>query len=300
MLAVTILGNNSAVPAHGRHPTSQVIQTDYHKFLVDCGEGTQMQMTFYKIKPSRINRIYISHLHGDHYFGLIGLLTTMGLNNRKHDLHVYSPPGLKNILDLQFKAAAANPSYPIHFHELTTEGIIFEDRRIQVECFKVRHRIECLGFIFREKKNIRKIDPKKVAVHKVPASFFESLQEGQDYISPMNEIIKNEVLTTPGNHPASYAYCADTCYFEPITEKIKDVDMIYHESTYLHALEEKAYLRFHSTSKQAAMIAQKAGVKKLLLGHFSSMYDSIEDFKIEACEIFENTECAYEGVCYLV
>ncbi len=299
MLAVTILGNNSAVPAHNRHPTSQVVQTQSHKFLLDCGEGTQMQLSTYKIKAAKINHIFISHLHGDHYFGLVGLLTTMGLNNRKNELNIHSPKGLKEIIKLQFKAAEAHLPYTIHFHALENEGVIFEDKKIEVECFKVMHRIECWGFLFKEKKNSRKIDSAKVAKYNVPPSFYESLQEGLDYTSASNEIIKNEALTNPGSHACSYAYCADTGYFEQIVEKIKDVDLLYHESTYLHALEEKACARLHSTSKQAATIAKKANAKKLLLGHFSSMYDHLDEFQTEACEIFENTECAIEGVCYL-
>ena len=300
MLAVTILGNNSAVPAHNRHPTSQVIQTQDHKFLVDCGEGTQMQMAAYKIRPGKINHIFISHLHGDHYFGLIGLLTTLSLNSRKNELNIYSPKMLKEIIEMQFKVADANLSYPVHFHILENEGIVFEDKKITVECFKVNHRIECWGFLFKEKKNTRRIDPKKVAQYNVPSSYYENLQKGSDYISESNEVIKNELLTSPGAHSASYAYCADTGYFEQIAGKIKDVDLLYHESTYLHAFEEKALARFHSTSKQAATIAKKANAKKLLLGHFSSMYENVDDFRMEACEIFKNTECAFEGVCYLV
>lgn len=299
MLAVTILGNNSAVPAHNRHPTSQVIQTQDHKFLVDCGEGTQMQMSAYKIKPGKINHIFISHLHGDHYFGLIGLLTTMGLNNRKNELNIYSPKLLEEIIALQFKVANANLPFHIHFHILENEGIIFEDKKVEIECFRVNHRIECWGFLFKEKKNNRKIDPKKTTKYKIPSSYYENLQEGDDYTSPSGEVINNDLLTMPGSHASSYAYCADTGYFESIAEKINNVDLLYHESTYLHALEDKASARFHSTSKQAASIAKKANAKKLLLGHFSSMYDNLDDFRIEACEIFENTECAIEGVCYL-
>ena len=299
MLAVTILGNNSAVPAYNRHPTSQVIQTQDHKFLVDCGEGTQMQMMAYKIKPGKINNIFISHLHGDHYFGLVGLLTTMGLNNRKHELNIYSPEFLEDIIKLQFKIADAHVQFPIRFHTLNKEEIIFEDKKVAIECFRVNHRIECWGFLFREKKNYRKLDQQKITKYNIPTSCYEDLQEGKDYVAATNEVIKNELLTIPGAHANSYAYCADTGYFEPIIEKISGVDLLYHESTYLHALEQKALSRFHSTSKQAATIAKKANAKKLLLGHFSSMYDNIDNFRIEACEIFENTECALEGVCYL-
>jgi ribonuclease Z len=300
VIAVTILGNNSAVPAHNRHPTSQVVQTAEHTFLIVCGEGTQMQMNAYKIRRNKINHIFISHLHGDHYFGLIGLLTSLALNNRLNDLHIYSPKKLKEIIQMQLDAAHSQLPYSLYFHDLEKEGTILEDKKVSVECFKVNHRIECWGFIFREKKNPRKLVIKEVRKYKVPSAFYENLHHGEDYITSKNEVIKNEVLTTATTPPRSYAYCADTSYFESICERIMGVDMMYHEATYLNELEEKAISRFHSTSKQAATIAKKAEAKKLIIGHFSSMYDSLEKFKEEACEIFENTEIAEEGVCYLV
>jgi len=299
LLSVTILGNNSAVPTHNRHPTAQVIQTLDHTFLIDCGEGTQMQMNLYKIRRGKINHIFISHLHGDHYFGLIGLLNSFGLNHRIQDLHIYSPPQLQQIIEMQLEAGKNHLPYPLHFHEIKKEEIIFEDKKISVKCFQVNHRIECWGFLFREKKNLRKIDIKKVQKYKVPSSFFESLHEGKDFITSGNKVIKNEVLTTATVPPKAYAYCADTQYFEPIAEKVKGVDLLYHESTYLHLLEDKAAARFHSTARQAAMIAKQAGAKRLLLGHFSSMYESLDDFKTEACEVFENSEVAEEGACYM-
>lgn len=300
MLSVTVLGNNSAVPAHNRHPTAQILQTLDHTFLVDCGEGTQMQMNLYKIRRSKINHVFISHLHGDHYFGLIGLLTSLGLNHRTNDLHLYAPEPLKEIIDLQLKVSNANLPYSLLFHSLETEGIIYADKKITIECFNVNHRIECWGFLFREKKNLRKIKPGKVNEYKVPTSFYESLHEGKDFIDANNKVIKNELLTSAVTPAKSYAYCADTGYFEPIIDKIKGVDLLYHESTYLHNLEEKAMSRFHSTAKQAATIAKKAGVKKLLIGHFSSMYEKLDDFKTEACEIFENTDLAEEGTSYII
>ena len=300
MLSVTVLGNNSAVPAHNRHPTAQVLQTLHHTFLIDCGEGTQMQMNLYKIRRSKINHIFISHLHGDHYFGLIGLLTSLGLNHRTNDLHLYAPEPLKEIIDLQLKVSNANLPYSLRFHSLETEGLIYADKKITIECFNVNHRIECWGFLFKEKKNLRKIKPEKVNEYKVPTSFYESLHEGKDFIDANNNVIKNELLTSTVTPAKSYAYCADTGYFEPIIDKIKGVDLLYHESTYLHNLEEKAMSRFHSTAKQAASIAQKAGVKKLLIGHFSSMYEKLDDFKTEACEIFENTDLAEEGTSYII
>lgn len=287
------------MPTHDRHPTAQVIQTLDHTFLIDCGEGTQMQMNRYKIRRSKINHIFISHLHGDHYFGLIGLLTSLGLNHRIQELHIYSPQPLKEIIDLQLAVAGANLPYPLHFHDLQSEEIIFEDKKISVECFRVKHRIECWGFLFREKKNLRKLDIKIVRSYNIPPSFYESLHEGRDFITEADEVIKNEILTTPTVPPKAYAYCADTTYFESIAEKVKGVDLLYHESTYLNILEEKAARRFHSTAKQAAMVAKSAGAKKLLLGHFSSMYETLDEFKIEACEVFENSEVAEEGTCYI-
>ena len=244
-----------------------------------------------------MNHIFISHLHGDHYFGLIGLLNSLALNNRLTDLHIYAPQKLKSIIDIQMDGAGF--PFQLYFHQLEKEGILFEDKKISVECFEVNHRIECWGFLFREKKNPRKIFADKVKDYRVPKSFYENLHRGEDYVNENNEVIKNEILTVPVDPPKSYAYCADTAFHEPIAEKIKGVDLVYHESTYLAELEKKAADRFHSTSKQAATIAKKAGAKKLLLGHFSSMYDTLEKFKEEACGIFENTEIAEEGTCYL-
>jgi ribonuclease Z len=300
MLAVTILGNNSAIPAFNRHPTAQVIQNAEQSFLIDCGEGTQMQMSQYKIRSSKINHIFISHLHGDHYFGLIGLLVSMSLLSRKHELHVYGPESLKTIIDLQLNAASAHLQYELIFHPLQKEGVILEDKNIIVECFNVKHRIECRGFLFKEKKHPRKIAIDEVKKYDIPTAFYENLHKGEDFIGDNNTVIKNELLTSAVAPPKTYAYCADTIYDEGILDKIKKVDLLYHESTYLHALQQKAANRFHCTSIEAAIIARKAGAKKLLLGHFSSMYESLDDFKTEACTVFENTELAIEGCSYLI
>ena len=300
MLAVTILGNNSAIPAFKRHPTAQVVQTAEQSFLIDCGEGTQMQMIEYKIRSSKINHIFISHLHGDHYFGLIGLLTSMGLLGRKHELHLYATEILKDIIDLQLKVASAYLPYELHFHPLKDEGKILDDKKITVECFRVKHRIECWGFLFKEKKNPRKIEIDEVKKYNIPSSFFDSLHMGEDFITEDNTVIKNELLTSAVTPPKTYAFCSDTIYDEELVDKIKNVDLLYHETTYLHALQPKAASRFHCTTIEAATIAKKAGVKKLLLGHFSSMYETLDDFKTEACSVFENTELALEGACYTV
>jgi ribonuclease Z len=300
LLALTILGNNSAIPAFGRNPTAQILQTQEDLFLIDCGEGTQLQMSKYKIRRSRISHIFISHMHGDHYFGLIGLLTSMSLLSRTQDLHLHAPPLLKEIIELQLNAANTTLSYKVHFHPLNEVGIIANSNKISVECFKVRHRIECWGFLFREIKKPRRIDVEKVRSYEVPASYFEQLQKGEDYITKKGTIIPNEALTIAADKPRSYAYCADTIYDESLAEKIKGVDLMYHEATYLKDQHVRAAERFHSTTIQAAAIATKASVKKLLIGHFSSKYESLDEFLTEAKEIFENTELAQEGLCFRI
>lgn len=300
MLGLTILGNNSAIPAYGRHPTAQVLQTQDEAYLIDCGEGTQERLSNYKVKRSKINNIFISHLHGDHYFGLIGLLTSMGLMSRTNDLHLYAPALLEQIIQLQLDAADIILSYKIHFHALEKEGEIANDKRISVECFRTTHRIDCWGFIFRERKKPRSINPEKVKAYEIPASFYDSLQRGLDYTTKKGTIIPNEEVTTPAPSSKSYAFCADTIYMESLAEKVKGVDLLYHETTYLKDLHQRAADRFHSTTEQAGMIASTAGVKKLIIGHFSSKYAELDEFLTETRAVFPNTELAIEGCCFKV
>ena len=300
MLALTILGNNSAIPAFDRNPTAQILQTNEESYLIDCGEGTQMQMTKYKIRRSKISRIFISHLHGDHYYGLIGLITSMGLLGRTQDIHLHAPEPLEQILKLQLNVADTRLPFKLHFHPLKTEGVIVDDKKIMVECFKVLHRIECWGFLFREKKNPRKVNAERAVIYEIPAAFYDKLQQGQDYVNKKGTIVPNEEVTIAASKPKSYAYCADTIYDETLAIKIKEVDLLYHETTYLKHLHERAALRFHSTTHQAASIAKLGNVKRLLIGHFSSKYETLEEFLPEACEVFENTELALEGTCYKI
>jgi ribonuclease Z len=298
MLAVTILGNNSALPAFDRHPTAQVVTLDDHLFLVDCGEGTQQQLARYRIRWSRINYIFISHLHGDHYFGLSGLLHSMGLLHREHELHLFAPAPLKQILDLQLEAAANVLPYKLHFHALEGENVLVKHEKFKVSCFTTRHRIPCWGFRFDQVRAPRKVNPEKAIQHGVPAAFFDRLKWGEDYVNKKGETIKNELVTIEGPKPKSYVYSADTLYDEELIEKVKGVDLLYHEATYLKELEKRAALRFHSTTTQAACIAKSAKVGRLLIGHFSSKYDKLELFEQEACEVFANTSLALEGVTY--
>ncbi|MBS1754291.1 MAG: ribonuclease Z [Bacteroidetes bacterium] len=300
MFALTILGNNSAIPAFDRNPTAQVLQTMDESFLIDCGEGTQMQLSKYKIKRSRINHIFISHLHGDHYFGLIGLLTSMSLLNRNQPLHIHAPAPLQELINMQLDFASTQLCFPLHFHSLQDEGAIVSNDKITITCFKVQHRIDCWGFLFREKKNARKLDPERAKIYEIPAAFYEKLQQGHDYVNKKGTIVPNEEVTTAGPIPKSYAYCADTIYDESLAEKVKGVDLLYHETTYLKNLQQRATDRYHSTTIQAGSIAKKAGVKKLLIGHFSSKYESLDEFLSETKEIFENTELALQGCCYIV
>jgi ribonuclease Z len=298
MLAVTILGNNSALPAYDRHPTSQLVTLDDHLFLVDCGEGTQVQLSKYRIRWGRINHIFISHLHGDHYFGLPGFINSMGLLHRENELHLFAPAPLQEILDLQLKAAATVLPYALHFHPLEGEGVLVKTDRYKVSCFATKHRIPCWGFRFDQVKAPRRVNPEKAIQHSVPSSFYDRLKQGEDYETKTGELIRNELVTDPAPKPQSYAYSADTLYDEELIDKVQGVDMLYHETTYLKDLNDRAASRFHSTTTQAACIAKKANVGRLLIGHFSSKYDKLDVFREEACEVFPNTDLALEGVTY--
>jgi len=300
MFGITILGNNSALPAYDRHPTAQVVTLNDQLFLIDCGEGTQMQMARYKIRRSKINHIFISHLHGDHYFGLVGLITSMGLLGRETDMHLYAPAGLNEILALQFKVADTTLPFTLHVHTLDKEGIIIDNEKFSVECFATQHRIPCFGFIFREKKSPRRIDKEKVIQYDIPAVFYQHLKNGADYETKQGTIVKNEWVTFANAMPKTYAFCADTLYDEKLIAKIQGLSIVYHETTYLKSLAERATARFHSTTHQAATIALKANVKKLIIGHFSSKYEQLDEFLSEAKEVFPNTDLAIEGVTYVI
>lgn len=301
MFGVTILGNNSALPAYDRHPTAQVVTLNEHLFLIDCGEGTQMQLARFRVKRSKINHILISHLHGDHYFGLIGLITSMGLLGREQDLHIYAPARLQQIIHLQLEVADASLPFHLQFHPLENfSSLLVDDPKFSISCFPTRHRIPCWGFIIREKKKRRKINKDAVLAYQVPASVYDRLKDGENFTNSSGELIDNELLTFPNTPPKSYAFCADTLYHEEIAGYAKEVTLLYHETTYLKDLEERAASRFHSTTSQAAMIAAKANAGHLLIGHFSSKYESLDQFLDEAMELFPKTQLAIEGVTYLL
>ena len=300
MFGVTILGNNSAIPAHGRHPTAQVVTLHDQSFLLDCGEGTQMQMVTYKIRRNRIGHIFISHLHGDHYFGLIGLITSFALLGRKEPLHIYGPEKLQRIIEIQLQASCSTLPFELIIHNVIDEGILMEDNKCIVSCFRVSHRIDCFGFVIAEKKPPRRLLPDRLAECNIPVSYYSKLQAGQDYNDLHGQIISNEYLTTEVPKARKYAYCADTIYEESYTGKIAGADLMYHEATYLKSEKEKANKRYHSTTEDAANVALLACANKLLIGHFSSQYIQLDDFLKEAKDIFPNTQLAVEGATYIV
>ena len=294
---ITILGNNSAIPAYGRHPTAQYIHIHDSAFLVDCGEGTQMQMSQYHVRRARLHHIFISHLHGDHYFGLIGLITSMHLNKRTEKLRIFSPPGLQEIVELQLKASDTQLGYELEFILVDTHRhlLLFENEQVRVFSIPLNHRIPTCGFLFEEKKSPRRVNAEACRLLEVPLAAYNALKSGADYTGPNGEVIANSLLTTAGSDPLRYAFCSDTLYDERIIPLVAQVDLLYHESTFLEDAASRAAETFHSTARQAATVASKAGVQRLILGHFSAKYKDTAGFRQEAASIFEAVEIAEEG-----
>ncbi|MFN8285376.1 MAG: ribonuclease Z [Chitinophagales bacterium] len=299
---LTILGCNGAIPAFNRHPTSQVVNHNGSLFLVDCGEGTQFQMIKYAIKRGRLDNIFISHLHGDHFFGLVALLTSFNLNWREHPLNLYGPPALMDIVNLHFKHSETTLRYDIHFHPIIADKarVIYEDNALSVETIVLKHRLPTTGFLFREKPNLRKIIPAKVLEHNIPFDQINDIKRGDDFTTESGLVISNKELTLDPHPARSYAYCSDTAYTESYLEQINGVDLLYHEATFIQAHAERATETFHSTTKQAAHIAKTASVKKLVIGHFSARYENLEPLLFEAKEVFANTELAEEGKAFVL
>ncbi|MCL4131520.1 UNVERIFIED_CONTAM: hypothetical protein GTU68_001731 [Idotea baltica] len=296
-MRLSILGCYSATPRVNTNPTAQVLEINNHMFLIDCGEGTQVQLRKHKVKFTRIKHIFISHLHGDHFFGLVGLISTFRLYTREVDLHIYAPKGLKEVITLQMKLADSWTNYKLIFHELTSNEseLIFEDDKVEVYTIPLVHRVYTNGFLFKEKVGDRRLDITKAEKENINVAYFRKLKQGQDVTNEDGVIIKNETVTSPGKKPKSYAFCSDTVYSESILPIIKDVDVLYHESTFLDKHENLAEPTKHSTAKQAATIAHKANVGQLILGHYSTRYDGLLEFKNEAQTIFENVELAEDG-----
>ena len=294
---ITILGSSSATPIYSRHPTAQVLNINERLFLIDCGEGTLIQMNRFRIKFHRINHIFISHLHGDHYLGLMGLLSTMHLQGRTEPIHLYAPKDLQEIIDIQLRYSETILRYEIIFHPVNPESskLIFEDEDIEVRTIVLNHRIPCTGFLFSEKPKQRKLKKEKLIEYSIPVTAYHDLKHGEDYISEDGKVISNTEVTTDPRLPRSYAFCSDTLYNEQIIPLIKGIDLLYHEATFMNDKIERAAETFHTTAEQAATIASKAKVKRLLIGHFSARYKNLYPLLEEAKEVFKNTTLALEG-----
>lgn len=296
-MKLTILGCHSATPRTDTNPTSQILEIKNHTFLIDCGEGTQVELRRHKVKFSRIKHIFISHLHGDHYFGLVGLVSTFRLLTRETPLHIYAPKGLKEVITLQMKLSESWTNYPLIFHELTatTSELIFEDDKVEVYTIPLEHRVYTNGFLFKEKENDRKLDINAVLEANIDKAYFRKLKQGGDVENEDGILIKNHTVTKDPIPPKSYAFCSDTVYNEGIIPIIKDVTVLYHESTFLDKNEALCIPTKHSTAKQAATIAKKANAKTLILGHYSTRYNGYQEFKSEAETVFENVLLSKDG-----
>lgn len=299
---VTILGSSSATPIYNRNPTSQALNVNERLYLIDCGEGTQQQMLRYDVKPSRIDHIFISHLHGDHYLGLVGLLSSMHLNGRKKELKLFGPEHLLEIINLQLKYSETTLQYPIEFTITNADKVelIVDNEDVTVETIPLDHRIACTGFLFREKKRQRKLLKDKLEELQVPVQYYTSLKKGKDYIAEDGKVYKNETLTIDSEQPKAYAYCSDTIFNPQYFQQINNVNLLYHEATFLHNMLDRAGETFHTTALQAAQIAVQAQAKKLLIGHFSARYKNLDELLDEAKSAFPATELAIEGRTFAI
>lgn len=289
-----ILGCSSATPTLSGMSSSQHLVMEGRSFLIDCGEGAQMQLRKQKINFRRINHIFISHLHGDHFFGLIGLISTMHTTGRGEKLHIYSPKGLKEIIIVQLKNTKTFLSYFIEFHEISTDKpiVILDDKKLTVKAIPLKHRIEAYGYLFEEKEKERKLNITEVEKYNIEVCDYQNIKLGKDYITPQGKIIRNTELTFNPKKPLKYAYCSDTAYEPKLIEWLKNIDLLYHESTFLETNIELAIKTGHSTAKQAANIAKQANVKRLLLGHFSARYKDRNVFFEEAKKYFDYVDIA--------
>ncbi len=299
---LTILGSSSATPTFNRHPTAQVLNIRERFFLIDCGEGTQKQLVRYKIRYNRIGHIFISHLHGDHYLGLMGLLSTMHLQGRTMELHLFGQTELMDIIELQLRLSHTVLRYNLIFHPVKTYSgtIIHEDDDVSVSTIVLNHRIPCTGFLFREKPKPRKLLINKMKQFNIPFKFFAGIKNGDDYEDDFGNVIPNRELTISSGRPRSYAFCSDTLYEPQLADEVRQVDLLYHESTFMHDLLDRAKTTYHSTSIEAAMIAKNAGAEKLVIGHFSARYKDLIPMLVEARSIFPDTELAIEGMKFSV
>ena len=295
---LTILGCSSAIPTVDKNPTAQLLNANERFFLIDCAEGTQVQLRKYKIKFQKISRIFISHLHGDHYFGLIGLISSMHLFGREKELHIYAHPELKKIIDIQLDVASTELCYPLFFHPITpdVDEVLFEDKKIKISTFPLNHGIDCNGFLFEEKLSPRKLLSEKVQEYNIPIDKLKEIKQGSDFITADGVKIENTEITKENRIPNSYAFCSDTKYHVEIVGKIKNVTLLYHETTFMQDRSSRANETNHSTTIDAANIANLSSVKNLLIGHFSQRYQDKGLLLNEVKSIFDKSIVASEGL----
>ena len=297
-----ILGCGSALPTTRHFPRSQIVNVRDKLFMIDCGEGAQLQFRKSHLKFSRLNHIFISHLHGDHYFGLLGLISTLNLLGRTAELHIHSPKGLETLLTPMLDFFNRQMTYKVLFHEFDTKEPmqIYEDRSLTVTTIPLRHRMPCCGFLFAEKRRPNHIIREMVDFYQVPVYELNRIKNGADYVTPEGKTVSNNLLTRPSAPSRSYAYCSDTIYLPSIVEQIKGVDLLFHEATFANEDAPRAKETFHTTAAQAAEIARRAEVKKLLIGHFSARYEDENVLLQEASAIFPDTQLAKETLCVSV
>ena len=296
--SLTVLGSNSAIPSLTRNTSAHLLNVNERLFLIDCAEGTQLQIRKFHIHFQRIQRIFISHLHGDHFFGLIGLLNSLHLLGRTEELHLYGPPMLKEIIDLQLEASQTTLNFPLYFTPLSFSGfdLIYENDKVTVHSFPLKHSVPTCGFLFREKSLERRIRKDILTRVNIPVSARHSIKMGLDFTDEKGRVFRNEELTLDPASPRSYAYCSDTAYTEDILPFIQECDLLYHETTFMQNKAENAREKQHSTTIEAATLAKKAHVKKLLIGHFSARYDDLQPLLDEAKSVFPETILAEDGI----
>ena len=302
-IRLTILGCHSATPRAKAYPTSQYLEINNHHFLIDCGEGTQRQMRKYKVGFSKINHIFISHLHGDHFFGLIGLISTLGLLGRERELHIFGPKDIKKMTLMQLKITQSHAKFPIQFHELSSKEseVILDDDKVTVKTIPLKHRIYTNGYLFIEKEKPKNLHIDNIKNYpEIDRADYLNIKAGKDIVLPSGEVVPNSELTLPPKKTLRFAFCSDTAYKPNIVPLLRNVDLLYHEATFLDDRKDLAKKTMHATTKQAATIAKDANVKRLILGHYSGRYKNISEFKEEAQSVFTNTHLAEPGKIFTV
>lgn len=299
-LKLTILGNGAAVPTSFSNPSSQLLTYEGKQFMFDCGEGTQMQMIKFKIRHRKLNHIFISHLHGDHFYGLIGLISTFHLYRREETLTIFAPAILKDLIRFQLEVSKTILNYELVFVDLEDVGdsALLDEDSFTINAFALKHSVPSWGFIFREKPRLRKINKDFVKEKSLKPEQIKSIKSGNDFIDSQGICYSNSMITSPSRCPVSYAYCSDTAYFEPIVKYVAGVNLLYHEATFDNAMESVANEKLHSTALQAAQIAKKSNVRKLMLGHFSARFHNPAILIQEAQTVFQNTILSVEGQTY--